>query len=88
MKAYGGVHEYPRLDITWGYAGRCSIRESARDRLSSGDLASCRKVINAFEGRKICYSRSEWPVVRSKAWVCGRSLAEIMGSNPTGGMDV
>ena len=25
---------------------------------------------------------------RSKAWVCGLSPAEIMGSNPTGGMDV
>ena len=25
---------------------------------------------------------------RSKAWVCDRSLAEIVGSNPTGGMDV
>jgi len=25
---------------------------------------------------------------RSKAWVCGRSLAGIAGSNPTGGMDV
>ena len=25
---------------------------------------------------------------RSKAWVCGRSLAGIMGSNPTGGMYV
>jgi hypothetical protein len=24
----------------------------------------------------------------SKAWVCGRSLAGNMGSNPTGGMDV
>jgi hypothetical protein len=23
--------------------------------------------------------------VRSKAWVCGRSLTRIMGSNPTGG---
>jgi hypothetical protein len=29
------------------------------------------------------------PVVpRSMAWVCGRSLAGIVGSNPTGGMDV
>jgi hypothetical protein len=27
-------------------------------------------------------------VVRSKASVCGRSLAGIAGSNPTGGMDV
>ena len=25
---------------------------------------------------------------RSKTWVCGRSPAEIAGSNPTGGMDV
>jgi len=25
---------------------------------------------------------------RSKAWVCGRSPAENVGSNPTGGMDV
>ena len=26
--------------------------------------------------------------VRSKAWVCSHSPAEIVGSNPTGGMDV
>ena len=26
--------------------------------------------------------------VRSKAWVCGRSLTGIVGLNPTGGMDV
>ena len=25
---------------------------------------------------------------RSKVWVCGRLLAEIAGSNPTGGLDV
>ena len=25
---------------------------------------------------------------RSKAYVCGRSPAEIVGSNPTGGMDI
>ena len=25
---------------------------------------------------------------RSKAWYCGRSPAEIVGSNPTGGMDL
>jgi hypothetical protein len=25
---------------------------------------------------------------RSKAWVCGRSLAGIVDSNPAGGMDV
>ena len=27
-------------------------------------------------------------VARSKAWVNGRSFAEIVGSNPAGGMDV
>ena len=26
--------------------------------------------------------------MRSKAWVCGRSLAEIVGSNPAGCVDV
>jgi hypothetical protein len=33
----------------------------------------------------------EWPIavaVRSKAWVFGRSLTRIVGSNPTRGMDV
>ena len=25
---------------------------------------------------------------RSKAWVCGHSLAGIVGSNPAGGMDI
>jgi hypothetical protein len=25
---------------------------------------------------------------RSEAWVCGRSLTGIVGSNPAGGMDV
>jgi hypothetical protein len=27
-------------------------------------------------------------VALSKEWVCGRSLAEVAGSNPAGGMDV
>ena len=33
----------------------------------------------------------KWPIpvaARSKAWVCGRSLVGIVGSNPAGGMDV
>ena len=36
-------------------------------------------------------SLTEWPisfVVRSKAGVCGLSLAGIVGSNPTGGMSL
>jgi hypothetical protein len=35
------------------------------------------------------YSDPPNPVAaRSKAWVCGRSLAGIVGSNPAGGMEV
>ena len=33
----------------------------------------------------------KWPIpvaARPKAWVCGRSLVGIVGSNPDGGMDV
>jgi hypothetical protein len=35
--------------------------------------------------------RDEVPIpqsARAKAWICGRSLAGIVGSNPSGGMDV
>ena len=40
---------------------------------------------------KTCHNKVTLPVplaARSKAWVCGRSPAEIVGSNPTGSMDV
>ena len=36
----------------------------------------------------ICNIQPVSVAARSKAWVCGRSPAEIVGSNPTGGMDV
>ena len=34
---------------------------------------------------------TKWPIpvaAQSKAWVCGRSPAEIVVSNPTGGTDI
>ena len=34
------------------------------------------------------YLNSLSVAVRSKAWICGRSLTGTVGSNPTGGMDV
>ena len=34
-----------------------------------------------------CERRSHWPL-GLKPWVCGRSPAEIVGSNPNGGVDV
>ena len=46
---------------------------------------------NLAKNQKLASARYVWtiPVVaRSKAWVCGRSLAGIVGSNPAGGMDV
>jgi hypothetical protein len=39
-----------------------------------------------MEGYKL--RRADPVTVRSKAWVFGRSLTGIVGSNPTGGMDV
>jgi hypothetical protein len=51
--------------FTWGYVVRLTsrpfrLRERAMDPLSSGDHSSCRNVINAFEGKKICYSLPQW----------------------------
>ena len=37
--------------------------------------------------RLIVLSVQKSVAARSKAWVCGRSLAGIAGSNPAGGMD-
>jgi len=41
---------------------------------------------------KILFTKSIlWPIpvdARSKAWVCGRSVAGIVRSNPAGGVDV
>jgi hypothetical protein len=38
----------------------------------------------------LCRYKPRWPIpvaARSKAQVCGRALAGILGSNPTGGTD-
>ena len=43
------------------------------------------------QGKKISLVPASLPVpvaALSEAWVCGRSPAEIVGSNPTGRMDV
>jgi hypothetical protein len=45
---------------------------------------------NAGSVFRLCNEKSV-PIpaaAQSKAWVCGRALAGIVGSNPTGGMDV
>ena len=50
-------------------------------------IVSC--VVFTAEGTAPC--EVVWPVpvaAQLKAWVCGRSLTEIPGSNPAGGMDV
>ena len=36
----------------------------------------------------VTFNKSVPVVARSKAWVCGRSPAKVVGSNPTGGIDV
>ena len=43
--------------------------------------------MNEETGDRLNISLTKWPISvdsRSKAGVCGRSLAEIVGSNPTG----
>ena len=48
-------------------------------------LVSVKVYVNIGE----CVNIMAIPVsARSKAWVCGRSLAAIAGSNPAGNMDV
>jgi hypothetical protein len=52
---------------------RCVYVTSEQSRLKSGTLKS---------------GMPKQAAARSKAWVCGRSLVGIVGSNPAGGMDV
>ena len=48
-----------------------------------------RRLVAGLPTRRPGFDPKPIPVaVRSKAWVFGRSLTGIVGSNPTGGMDV
>ena len=53
-------------------------------------LVSSSKLRNRRNPKCVLGDHNLWPPVaaRSKAYVYGRSPAEIVGSNPTGGMDV
>ena len=52
------------------------------------------QLIGSYHPDGVCYHPdgvcllSVQVAARSKAWVCGRSLAAIAGSNPVGGLDV
>jgi hypothetical protein len=54
--------------------------------LSRQKQTKVRKVYIYFN--KYMASKPNLVDARSNAWVCGRSLAGIEGSNPAGGMDV
>jgi hypothetical protein len=45
-------------------------------------------VFKLFKFKKVVFRLPIPVAVRSKAWVFGRSLTRIVGSNSTGGMDV
>ena len=63
------------------------IRNPHLSRRAAADLRHWDRRIPLFTC--IIYPKLPVPVAgRSKAWVCGLSPAEIVGSNPTGGMDV
>ena len=50
-------------------------------------IESCRTNCVLFFNIQIIQPSSIPVAARSKAWVCGRSLAGIAGSNTAGGMD-
>ena len=52
------------------------------------DEAMTRVVVAAPQKKKVKFTLPVPVATRSKALVCGRSLADIVGSNPTGGMNV
>ena len=57
------------------------------------ELGTCSALYTAMFGctgiRMINHELKPIPVAaRSKAWVCGRSLAGVAGANPASGMDV
>ena len=70
------------VDITALYAHNC-----AHCRRFNTNLAII-SVLKYLWLALYIYSRSQWPTARSKAWVCGYSLYAIVGSNPTGDIDV
>jgi hypothetical protein len=65
---------------------KCFVNCTASRREITG--VSCQiKYFPCF--KTVCKNKQPIPVAaRSKAWVCGRSPAEIVVSNPAGGMDV
>jgi len=64
-------------------------REATKNRRPWPTGVCCVKENNIKNKHNIFFTyRTEKPIpvaARSKAWVCDRSLAEIMGSNPNGG---
>jgi len=59
--------------------------------LSEAHYISCKTETAFSDSIFMYYSDKSWPIpvaARSKAWVCGLSLAWIVGLNPLGGIDV
>jgi len=68
-----------------------SVTQSELGGIGSCSLSLERTFFCATASCGISSVQTEVPVqlaARSKTWVCGRSPAEIVGSNPTGGTDV
>ena len=75
-----GTKERPIKEVT---------RQSIFGNYSSSDVSQNKSLSHFPYFRFVFDQLVPIPVAaRSKAWVCGRSPTEIVGSNPTGGMDV
>jgi hypothetical protein len=65
------------------------VLASSNRSLQQSFMQSDTSYVNLSEGKhwlnwEFCF----WIAQSCKAWVCGRSLAGIVGSNPAGGMDI
>jgi hypothetical protein len=73
----------------------CMFRLDTKPASDHSNLQTWRKLRNCIHVPDflyvLFYVRKSVPIpvsARFKAWVCGRALAGIVGSNPTGGTDV
>jgi hypothetical protein len=67
------------------------LHVSHYDNIDTGGRPPCKETISACLLIKVKVKNNSLPipvVARSKAWVYGRSLTGIVGSNPAEGMDV
>jgi hypothetical protein len=88
-----GTTRCPETSVNDYHSTLRNIPEERRPEVSkrnySTKIPALSLIVQNFKGLWLVYVTSPIPVaVRSNAWVYGRSPTGIVGSNPTGGIDV